>query len=75
MEKLESSGDTTVSDERHGGTVSCYPTSLVLKPVTLQNLLIKRSQAYIAKGLFVEALNDANKVCRSMSHKVVLINR
>ena len=38
MEKLESSGDTAVSDERHGGAVSHYPTSLVL-----QNLLIKRS--------------------------------
>ncbi|KAN0088041.1 hypothetical protein V8E55_006662 [Tylopilus felleus] len=28
----------------------------------VQNLLIKRSQAYMAKGLWVEALNDANKV-------------
>ena len=75
MEKLESNGDTAVSDERHGGAVSHYPTSLVLKPVTLQNLLIKRSKAYTTKGLFMEALNDADKVRRSMSHKVVLINR
>ena len=62
MEKLKSSGDTAVNDERHGGAVSHYPTSLVLKPATLQNLLIKRSKAYIAKGLWVDALNDANKV-------------
>ncbi|KAN0078203.1 hypothetical protein V8E55_010260 [Tylopilus felleus] len=62
MEKLASSGDTAVSGERHGGAVSHYPTSLALKPATLQNLLIKRSQAYMAKGLWVEALNDANKV-------------
>ena len=64
MEKLpvESSGDTTVRDEQHGGAVFHYPTSPVLKPATLQNLLIKRSQAYMAKGLWVEALNDANKV-------------
>ncbi|KAN0087925.1 hypothetical protein V8E55_006546 [Tylopilus felleus] len=36
-----------------------YPP--VLKPTTLRNLLRKRSQAYTAKGLWVEALNDANK--------------
>ena len=62
MEKLESSRDTAMSDERHGGAVSHYPTSLVLKPAMVQNLLIKRSKAYMAKGLWVEALNDANKV-------------
>ena len=62
MEKLESSGDTAVSDGRHGGAVSHYPTSLALKPATLQNLLIKRSKAYMAKGLWEEALNDANTV-------------
>ncbi|KAN0087902.1 hypothetical protein V8E55_006523 [Tylopilus felleus] len=62
MEKLESSGDTAVSEERHGAAVSHYPTSLVLKPATLQNFLIKRSKAYVAKGLWVEALNDAKKV-------------
>ncbi|KAN0101233.1 hypothetical protein V8E55_001217, partial [Tylopilus felleus] len=61
LEKLESSGDLAVSNERHGA-VSHYPTSLVLKPATVQNLLIKRSKAYMAKGLTVEALNDANKV-------------
>ena len=66
MEKLESCGDTAVSDERHGGAVSHYPTSLVLKPPMVQNLFIKRSKAYMAKGLWVEALNDANKVRRSM---------
>ena len=75
MEKLESSGNTAVNDEQHGGAVSHYPISLVLKPGTLQNLLIKRSQAYTAKGLWVEALNDANKVRCSVSHKLVLLNR
>ena len=75
MEKLESSEDTAVSDEQHGGAVPYCPTSLVLNPVTLQNLLIKRSKAYTAKGLWVEALNDANKVRCSVSHKLVLTNR
>ena len=74
MEKLESSGDTTVSDEQHGGAVSHYPTSLVLKPATLQNLLIKRSKAYMAKGLWEEVLNDAKKVRFSVSHNLVLVN-
>ena len=62
MDKLESSGDTTVSNEQHGGAVSHYPTSLALNPAVVQNLLIKRSKAYVAKGLWVEALNDASKV-------------
>ena len=75
MEKLESSGDTAVSDKWHGGAISHFPTSLVLKSVTLQNLFIKRSKAYMAKGLWVEALNDANKVRCSVSHKLVLVNR
>ena len=73
MEKLESVGSTAASDEQHGGATSHYPTSL--KPVTVQNLLMKRSQAYMAKGLWVEALNDANKVRCSVSHKLVLVNR
>ena len=75
MEKLESSRDTAVSDERHGGAVSHDPTSLVVKPATLQNLLMKRSQAYMAKGLWVEALNDVNKVRCSVSYQLVLVNR
>ena len=75
MEKLESSGNTAVSDERHGGAVSHFPTALLLKPGTLQNLLIKRSKAYVVKGLWAEALNDANKVRCSVSHKLVLVNR
>ena len=62
MEKLESSGDTAASDDRYSGAVSHYPTSSAVKPTMLQNLLIKRSKAYMAKGLWVEALNDANKV-------------
>ncbi|KAN0087988.1 hypothetical protein V8E55_006609 [Tylopilus felleus] len=64
MEKLESSGDTAASDDRYSGAVSHYPTSSAVKPTMLQNLLIKRSKAYMAKGLWVEALNDANKVIK-----------
>ena len=75
MEKLESSGDTAVSDEWYGGAVSHFPTSVVPKSDTLQILLIKRSRAYVAKDLWVEALNDANKVGCSLSHKLVLVNR
>ncbi|KAN0087909.1 hypothetical protein V8E55_006530 [Tylopilus felleus] len=62
MEKLESNRDTAASNEQHGGVVSHYPTSPVLKPGVVQNLLIKRSKAYVAKGLWVEVLNDVSKV-------------
>ena len=61
MEKLESSQDTVMSAERHIG-IPHYPTPLVLNPVMLQSILTKRSKAYLAKGLWVQALSDATKV-------------
>ena len=74
MEKLESSRDTAVSDKRHGSVISHYRASPVLKPATLHNLLIKRSNAYVAKGLWAEALNDANKVGCILSQGLALVN-
>ena len=75
MEKLHSSGDTARSDKQHGSAVFHYPASPVLKPATLQNLLIKRSNAYMAKGLWLEALNDANRVRCILSQGLALLNR
>ena len=43
--------------------VSQYSAALSLDPVAPQGLCIKRSKAYIARGLWDAALNDANKVC------------
>ena len=62
MEKLQGSGDTATSAERNSDAVSHCSAPLVVNPATLQNLLIKRSKAYMAKGLWMEALHDANKV-------------
>ena len=75
MEKPQSSGDTAVGDKRHGSAVFHYPASPVLKPATLQNLLIKRSNAYMAKGLWMEALNDTNKVRCILSQGLALVNK
>ena len=73
IEKLESHGDTTISAKQHSGAISHYPPSL--QPTMLRNLLIKRSKAYMAKGLLVEALNDAKKVRCFVSCRLAFVNR
>ena len=39
-----------------------YSAALSLNPPSPQALLIKRSKAYVAGGLWNDALDDANKV-------------
>ena len=60
--KLEGLGDTAMSAERYDVAVSEYSVALSLNPATPQCLFIKRSKAYIARGLWQDALNDADKV-------------
>ena len=43
--------------------VSVYSYALSLEPAGSSDLLIKRSEAYIAMTLWKDALNDADKVC------------
>ncbi|KAN0094879.1 hypothetical protein V8E55_003166 [Tylopilus felleus] len=60
--KLETLADAATGDERHDDAISHYAAALSLKPAASHGLLIKRSKVYLAKGLWTEALNDANKV-------------
>ncbi|KAN0094882.1 hypothetical protein V8E55_003169 [Tylopilus felleus] len=48
--------------ERYDDAISHYSEALHLHPVTPLSFLLKRSKAYVAKGLWEQALNDANKV-------------
>ena len=73
IEKLESPGDTTMSAKQHSGAISHYPPSL--KPAMLRNLLIKRSKAYMTKGLLMESLNDAKKVRYFVLWRFAFVNR
>ncbi|KAF8549281.1 TPR-like protein [Imleria badia] len=60
--KLESLGDAAIVAKRHDEAISHYAAALSLHPAAPQGLFIKRRKAYIAGGLWKDALNDANKV-------------
>ena len=72
--KLEGLGDTAMSAERHDDAISQYSVALSLNPAVPQGLFIKRSKAYVARGLWQDALNDANKVCPFVSRRLVLVD-
>ena len=72
-EKLEDLGDTAMNTSQCGEAISQYSAALALDLVAPQGLLIKRSKAYIAGGLWDAALNDANKVCPFVSRMLVLV--
>ena len=48
--------------EEYDQAILRYTTALSLNPVTLQDLLGKRSKAHAGKGAWEDALNDANEV-------------
>ena len=48
---------------RHDDAICAYSDLLSLNPTSPQGLLIKRSRAYVAKGVWENGLKDANKVC------------
>ena len=48
-----------------------YTTALSLNPVTLEDLLGKRSKAHAGKGEWEDALSDANEVTHFISFKFV----
>jgi hypothetical protein len=54
--------------------VSQYSAALSLDPAVPQGLFIKRSKAYMAGGLWEDAVNDANKVRPFVSHSLVLVD-
>ena len=60
--KLEHLGDSAVNAKEYDEAILQYTTVLSLNPVTLQDLLGKRSKAHASKGDWEDALNDANEV-------------
>jgi hypothetical protein len=62
-QKLEDLGDAALRAQRDDDAISEYSLALSLDPTSPQDLLIKRSKAYVAKGSCENGLQDANKVC------------
>jgi tetratricopeptide (TPR) repeat protein len=60
--KLEHLGDTAVDAQRYDEAISHYTTALSLNPPSPQDLLIKRSKAFLATGSWKQVLDDANQV-------------
>ncbi|KAG6375322.1 hypothetical protein JVT61DRAFT_3550 [Boletus reticuloceps] len=60
--KLEDLADIEVNAQKYNAAISLYTTALSLDLTTPQDIFIKRSKAYIAKGSWKEAMNDANEV-------------
>jgi len=61
-EKLEHLGDAAINAQQLDMAISNYSAALSLDPVAPRGLLIRRSKAYTARGLWKDALDDANKV-------------
>ncbi|KAF8547863.1 hypothetical protein OG21DRAFT_1449832 [Imleria badia] len=60
--KLECLGDAAVDFQHYNAAISEYSAALSLDLAAPQGLLVKRSRAFVASGLWEDALNDANKV-------------
>lgn len=55
-------GNIAVDAQRHDAAISLYSAALSLNSVCPEGILIQRSKARVAIGLWQEALEDANKV-------------
>ena len=55
-------GDTAADARRHDEAISHYTTALSVNVGSQQDILLKRSKAYLACGSFKHALDDANQV-------------
>ena len=60
--KLEHLGDTAMNAQRLDEAISTYSSALSLEPAAPSGLLVKRSNAYVARSFWEKALNDANEV-------------
>jgi len=72
--KLEYLGDAAMNAQQHSEAISEYSAALSLDPPAPQGLFIGRSKAYIARGMWEDALNDANKVHSFVSCRFMLVD-
>ena len=59
---LEHLGDIAAEGQQHDEAITQYSTALSLSPATPQDVLIKRSKVYMAKGSWEDAIDDMNQV-------------
>ncbi|KAF8552354.1 hypothetical protein OG21DRAFT_150336 [Imleria badia] len=61
-EKLERLGDIAAEAKQYDEALTQYSTALSLNPVIRQDILMKQSKVYMAKGLWEDAIDNANQV-------------
>ena len=61
-EKLEHLGDIAAEAQEHDEAITHYSTALSLNPVIPQDVFMKRSKVYMAKGSWEDAIEDTNQV-------------
>ena len=61
-DKLEDLGDNAMDAKEYDKANLQYTVALSLNPATTQHLLFQRSRARAGKGLWEDALGDANEV-------------
>ncbi|KAF8555612.1 hypothetical protein OG21DRAFT_1483751 [Imleria badia] len=62
VRKLEALGNLAMSDRQQDEAISWYSTALLLEPTDPRALFAERSKARASRGLWEDALNDANEV-------------
>ncbi|KAF8555588.1 TPR-like protein [Imleria badia] len=71
IDKLEMLGDTALNSGEHDNAITRYTSALSLGPSNPRDILVKRSKARASKGLWEDALKDANEVIKQdpLSHR------
>ncbi|KAI6045469.1 hypothetical protein EDC04DRAFT_60648 [Pisolithus marmoratus] len=62
---LEHVGDEAVKSVKHDDAITQYSAALSLSPPNPAGLLLKRSRARVAKGLWEDSLQDANEAVKA----------
>ena len=60
---LEALGDMALNSGEHYEAIARYTSALSLIPSNQIDILVKRSRARASKGLWEDALTDANEAC------------
>ena len=75
VSKLEALGDGALDSREYDGAIAQYTSALSLDPADPTEILVKRSKARVAKGLWGDALVDANEARASCGiHCTLLIH-
>lgn len=69
-EQLERLGDSATENWRHDDALKYYSAALSIQPADTPGYFIMRSKSRMAKGLWEDALDDANEVSSVVSCKV-----